>query len=126
MVQESKGGFGRTASRVGIAGAIALGAVASGLLLSRSGRRLLGEVWEGRQRTTIEDRVLDALWRDHQVGRRRIDVIEISDGVVRLIGDVRTEEERDRVLALAQALKGVRSVEDWMKVVPQVRRRAKV
>src|SRR3546814_9972187 len=56
MVQESKGGFGRTASRVGIAGAIALGAVASGLLLSRSGRRLLGEVWEGRQRTTIEDR----------------------------------------------------------------------
>ena len=57
MVQETSSGFGRTVTRVGIAGAIALGAVASGLLLSRSGRRLLGEVWQGRQRTTIEDRV---------------------------------------------------------------------
>lgn len=123
MVQDSKGGFGRAASRIGIAGAIALGAVASGLLLSRSGRRLLGEVWEGRQRTTIEDRVLDALWRDHLVGRRRIDVIEMADGVVRLTGEVRTEAEHDRALALARALKGVNNVEDWMQIVPQIRRK---
>lgn len=122
MVQETSSGFGRTVTRVGIAGAIALGAVASGLLLSRSGRRLLGEVWQGRQRTTIEDRVLDALWRDDLVGRRRVDAIEVADGAVRLTGEVRTEAEHDRVLEIARRLKGVRAVEDEMQIVPHVRR----
>ncbi len=128
MVQETTGGFGRTVTRVGIAGAIALGAVASGLLLSRSGRRLLGEVWQGRQRTTVEDRVLDTLWRDPQVGRRRIDVIEVADGTVRLVGEVRTEAELDRVVELTRALKGVRGIENELQIVPRVRssRRASI
>jgi hypothetical protein len=122
MVQESTGRLGRTMTRVGIAGAIALGAVASGLLLSRSGRRLLGEVWEGRQRTTIEDRVLDSLWRDPLVGRRRIEVIEIDEGIVRLLGAVHTEAELDRVSEIVTRLKGVRGIENELQIAPPARR----
>lgn len=119
MEEESRGGvIGRTAARIGVAGAIALGAVASGMLLSRSGRRLLGEVWQGRQRTTIEDRVLDALWRDPLVGRRRIDVIELPEGVVAVTGAVRTEAERDRALALVRHARGVSGIEDRLEIVP--------
>ena len=124
MVQESTGGFGQALTRVGIAGAIALGAVASGMLLSRSGRRLLGEVWEGRQRTTIEDRVLDALWHDSRGGRRRIDVIELADGSVRLIGAVRDEAEHDRVIEIVKATNGVREIDAQLEIVPRQRRHA--
>ncbi|MHB1169791.1 MAG: BON domain-containing protein [Longimicrobiales bacterium] len=124
MVQESTGGFGQAMTRLGIASAIALGAVASGMLLSRSGRRLLGEVWEGRQRTTIEDRVLDALWHDSRVGRRRIDVIELADGTVRLTGAVRDEAEHDRVIEIVKATKGVREIDAQLEIVPRQRRHA--
>ena len=116
MEQADKSGIGKKAARVGVAGAIALGAVASGLLLTRSGRRLLGEVWEGRRRTTIEDRVLDRLWHDKVVGRRRIDAAEISEGVIELTGAVRSELERGRVLALVESVKGVREVDDRLEV----------
>ena len=54
-----------------------------------------------------------------------------KDGSVRPDDDFAMDWEVDpksskRMSDIAQALKGVRSVEDWMKVVPQVRRRAKV
>ena len=107
---------GKTATRVGIAGAIALGAIASGLLRTRSGRRLVGEVWQGRQRTRIEDRVMDALWRDKVLGRRRIDAAEIVDGVIELSGAVRSDVERGRAIAIAESVKGVGEVEDRMVV----------
>ena len=128
MEETNKRGVGKTAARIGVAGAIALGAVASGLLLTRSGRRLLGEVWEGRQRTTLEDRVLDRLWHDKVVGRRRIDAAEIGDGVVELSGVVRSEHERGRVLALVESVKGVRAVDDRMDVraVEPVKRRQRL
>ena len=116
MEETNKRGVGKTAARIGVAGAIALGAVASGLLLTRSGRRLLGEVWEGRRRTTLEDRVLDRLWHDKVVGRRRIDAAEIGDGVIELSGVVRSELERGRVLALVESVKGVRAVDDRLEV----------
>ncbi len=122
MVQDSTGGFGQTMTRLGIASAIALGAVASGMLLSRSGRRLLGEVWQGRQRTTIEDRVLDALWHDSRIGRRRVDVTELADGTVRLTGSVYDEAEHDRVIEIARATKGVRGIDAQIAIVPRQRR----
>lgn len=124
MVQDSSGGFGHTLTRLGIASAIALGAVASGMLLSRSGRRLLGEVWQGRQRTTIEDRVLDALWSDDRVGRRRIDVVELADGTVRLTGAVRDEAEHDRVIEIVKAVKGVHGIDAQIQTVPRQSRSA--
>ncbi len=124
MVQESGNGFAQVMTRLGIASAIALGAVASGMLLSRSGRRLLGEVWQGRQRTTIEDRVLDALWRDDRIGRRRIDVIELSDGSVRLTGAVRDEAEHDRVMEIVRATRGVRGIDAQLQIVPHKPRAA--
>lgn len=124
MVQESGGSFAQVVTRLGIASAIALGAVASGMLLSRSGRRLLGEVWQGRQRTTIEDRVLDALWRDDRIGRRRIDVIELSDGTVRLTGAVRDEAEHDRAIEIVKATRGVRGIDAQLEIVPHKRRAA--
>jgi osmotically-inducible protein OsmY len=124
MVQDSSGGFGHTLTRLGIASAIALGAVASGMLLSRSGRRLLGEVWQGRQRTTIEDRVLDALWSDDRVGRRRIDVVELADGTVRLTGAVRDEAEHDRVIEIVKAVKGVHGIDAQIQIVPRQSRSA--
>ena len=108
---------GKTATRVGIAGAIALGAIASGLLLTRGGRRLVGEVWQGRQRTRIEDRVMDALWRDKVLGRRRIDAAEIADGVIELSGAVRSDVERGRAVAIAESVKGVREVDDRLEIV---------
>lgn len=124
MVQDSSGGFGHTLTRLGIASAIALGAVASGMLLSRSGRRLLGEVWQGRQRTTIEDRVLDALWSDDRVGRRRIDVVELADDTVRLTGAVRDEAEHDRVIEIVKAVKGVHGIDAQIQIVPRQSRSA--
>ena len=127
MEETNKRGIGKTAARIGVAGAIALGAVASGLLLTRSGRRLLGEVWEGRRRTTLEDRVLDRLWHDKVVGRRRIDAAEIGDGVVELSGVVRSELERGRVLALVESVKGVSAVDDRLEVRAEpVKRRQRV
>lgn len=128
MEETNQRGIGKTAARIGVAGAIALGAVASGLLLTRSGRRLLGEVWEGRRRTTLEDRVLDRLWHDKVVGRRRIDAAEIGDGVIELSGLVRSELERGRVLALVESVKGVRAVDDRLEVrsVEPFKRRQRV
>lgn len=124
MAADGQGGrtFGRTAARVGIAGAIALGAIASGLLVSRRGRRLLGEAWQGRSRTTIEDRVLESIWGDKVAGRRRVDVAEVSPGIVRITGTVYSDLERERVIELAEETRGVIDVEDDLAVVPQVKR----
>src|SRR5690606_19685839 len=118
-------GFGHTLTRLGIASAIALGAVASGMLLSRSGRRLLGEVWQGRQRTTIEDRVLDALWSDDRVGRRRIDVVELADGTVRLTSAVDDESDHDRVIEILKAVKRVNGKGAQNQIVPRQSRSAR-
>ena len=98
------------ALKIGIASAIGLGAVVSGLLVSRRGRRLVREAWEGRRRTRLEDRVLDTLWGDPIVGRRNFDVSEIGDGAVVLSGVVRSRRERIRALRLARQVKDVRQV----------------
>lgn len=114
------------AIKIGIAGAIGLGAVVSGLLISRRGRKLVSEAWQGRRRSRIEDRVLDVLWGDPDVGRRAIDVHEVEEGVVELSGRVRGQRERRRALVLAERVRDVREVIDRLEVdsaPPQRRRR---
>lgn len=115
--------FSSLAIKIGIAGAIGLGAIASGLIISRKGRHLVKEAMEGRRRTRIEDRVLDALWGDPVLGRREIDVEEVGEGTVVLMGELRTEEERRRALALVGQTKGVSAAVDRFAIVPAKKRR---
>jgi hypothetical protein len=113
----------RMALKIGIAGFIGFGAIATGLFVTRKGRHLVREAWEGRERTRIEDRVLDALWDDDRLARRRLDVDELEDGRVELFGMVRSDEERRRALTVASAVKGVTDVVDRLDVVPRQKKR---
>lgn len=113
----------RMALKIGIAGFIGFGAIATGLFVTRKGRHLVREAWEGRERTRIEDRVLDALWDDDRLARRRLDVDELEDGRVELFGTVRSDEERRRALTVASAVKGVTDVVDRLDVVPRQKKR---
>lgn len=113
----------RMALKIGVAGFIGFGAIATGLFVTRKGRHLVREAWEGRERTRIEDRVLDALWDDDRLARRRIDVDELEDGHVELAGVVRSEEERRHALEVAADVKGVAGVVDRLDVVPRQKKR---
>ena len=115
--------IGSIALKVGIASAIGFGAIATGLFVSRRGRHLVKEAWQGRERTRLEDRVLDSLWGDPVIGRRDIDVDELDNGVVAIFGDVRTEQERRVALALAQQVKGITEVQDHLQVVPRQKKK---
>jgi hypothetical protein len=109
----------RLALKLGIAGAIGFGALATGMFVTRKGRHLVREAWQGRERTRIEDRVLDTLWDDPRIARRRIDVREIEPGHIELLGRVRTIGERRRTVRLAQGVAGVKVIDDHLEVVPQ-------
>lgn len=122
MAHSEDRSIGAIALKIGIASAIGFGALATGMLMSRQGRHLVKEAWQGRERTRLEDRVLDVIWRDPVLGRREIDVDDLGEGVVAVYGKVRTEEERRVALALAHQVKGVQAVEDHMKVAPRERR----
>src|SRR5690606_17830963 len=100
------------ALKLGIGGVIGFGAVATGLLASRQGRKLVREAWQGRRRTRGEDRLLDALWADRVLGRRPLDAQELTDGRVAITGQVRSEEERERALDIARHVNGIDPVED--------------
>ena len=115
--------LGSLALKIGIASAIGFGAIATGLFVSRRGRHLVKEAWQGRERTRLEDRVLDLIWGDPVLGRRDIDVDELDAGVVALFGEVRTEQERRVALALARDVKGILEVQDHLQVVPREGRR---
>jgi hypothetical protein len=125
MFEEQKP-ISRLALKIGIAGFIGFGAVATGLFATRKGRNLVREAWEGRERTRIEDRVLDALWSDPRISRRRIDVDETEDGHVELAGTVRSDAERRLAVDIAGGVKGVVLVLDALEVTPlrKKRRRA--
>lgn len=122
MADRQDGGFGAIALKIGVATAIGFGALATGMIASRRGRHLVKEAFQGRERTRIEDRVLDLLWGDPVLGRRTLDVDEVGDGIVAVYGKVRTEQERRVAIALAHQVKGVAAVEDHMKVAPRGRR----
>jgi hypothetical protein len=113
----------RMAMKVGIAGFIGFGAIATGLFVTRKGRHLVREAWEGRERTRIEDRVLDALWSDPRLARRRLDVAEGVGGQVKLVGIVRSNAERNQAVDIAAGVKGVTMVLDAIEVVPREKRR---
>lgn len=122
MADRQNGGFGAIALKIGVATAIGFGALATGMLASRRGRHLVKEAFQGRERTRLEDRVLDLLWGDPVLGRRTLDVDEVADGIVAIYGKVRSDQERRVALALAHQVKGVAAVEDHMKVAPRERR----
>lgn len=111
-----------TAVKIGIAGAVALGAMVSGFLATRQGRRFVKDVWEGKRRTPLEDRALDAIWGDRMLGRRGIDVQEIEPGVLAIIGTVRSAEERRWARAVVARIGGVDEIEDRLQVAERKRR----
>jgi hypothetical protein len=111
--------FSRMALRLGVAGFIGFGALATGLFVTRKGRHLVREAWQGRERTRIEDRVLDTVWDDPILARREIDVDEVEGGRIELIGTVRSHDERDRAIRLASGVKGVNVVVDRLDIVPR-------
>jgi len=114
----------RMALRIGIAGFIGFGALATGLFVTRKGRHLVKEAWQGRERTRIEDRVLDALWDDPRLSRRELDVDELEDGRIEIFGRVRSDEERAHAVRITSGVKGVNVVVDRLMVVPRRKRRS--
>ena len=116
MTETNGNRLSKTALKVGIFGAVALGAAVSGFLASRQGRRFVRDVWEGRRRSQLEDRVLAALWADRRLGRRHIDVQEIEPGVVALMGRVRSSDERKHARSLVAGIKGINEIEDQLEI----------
>jgi hypothetical protein len=113
--------FSRMALKIGIAGAIGFGALATGMFVTRKGRHLVKEAWQGRERTRLEDRVLDLLWDDPRLAKRKIDVREIEPGHIELFGAVRSIGERRRTVRLAKSVKDVQVIDDHLQVVPLTR-----
>ena len=113
--QNNERKLSKTAVKVGIFGAVALGAAVSGFLVSRQGRRFVKDVWNGRRRSQLEDRALEALWADRVIGRRPIEVQELEPGVLALIGQVRNNEERRRARVVRSDVKGLKEIEDRLE-----------
>jgi osmotically-inducible protein OsmY len=113
----------QVALKWGIASAVALGALASGFLMSRRGRRFVSDVWHEKRRTPLEDRVIDTIWGEAVLGKRPIDVAEVEPGVIAVLGQVRSNDERRALLTIASSIKGVKEVEDKLEVVPARKRK---
>ena len=109
--------------RLAVAGAVGLGALASGFLLSRSGRRLVGDAFKGKRRSPLTDRVLENLWADPALGRRSLDVEEMGEGTVILMGTVASDRERRIARELALTVHGVNDVDDRLVLDPSLKRR---
>jgi osmotically-inducible protein OsmY len=84
----------------------------------------VSDVWHEKRRTPLEDRVIDTIWGEAVLGKRPVDVAEIEPGVIAVLGQVRTNEERRALLTIASSIKGVREVEDRLEVVPRRRRQS--
>jgi len=119
--QDANGARPGLALRIGIAGALGIGAVVSGLVVSRRGRRLVREAWQGRRRTRLEDRVLDVFWGDPVLGRRDLEVTELEPGVIAVSGGVAAAVEGRRAVRLAGEVRDVRDVEDRIEVDSRLR-----
>lgn len=113
-------------ARVAVGGLLAFGALASGFLLSRSGRRLVVDTFKGARRTPLADRVLERLWEEPMLGRRRVDTEEPVEGTVAILGSVATDRERALALEVAASVEGVIEVQDRLVLDPTlIRRRAR-
>lgn len=109
--------------RLGIGAAVGFGALASGFLLSRRGRRLVADTFKGMQRSPLADRVLDRIWGDAVLGRRRLDVEELPGQRILLTGAVANDRERAMAVEVVAEVPGVNDVEDRLVLDPALRRR---
>lgn len=113
-------------ARLLVGGAVAFGALASGFLVSRRGRRLVADTFRGTRRTPLADRVLDRFWGEPTLGRRRLDVEEPHEGTVIVVGSVASEREWELALDVAASVPGVEEVGERLVLDPTlVRRRAR-
>ena len=83
------------------------------LLLTACGK----SVGETVDDPTITAQVKTSLLNDKDVGGLRIDV-DTFKGVVTLSGAVKTAVERDKAVALAQKVGGVKDVKSTLQIVP--------
>jgi hypothetical protein len=130
VVQKARGNdqdpWGGLGVRLAVSGAVAFGALASGFLVSRRGRRLVADTFRGTRRTPAADRVLDLFWDEPVLARRRLDVEEPSEGILHVTGSVASGRERALALELAASVPGVSDVHDLLVVDPSlIRRRAR-
>jgi hypothetical protein len=125
MFEEQKP-LSRMALKIGVAGFIGFGALATGMFVTRKGRHLVKEAWQGRERTRLEDRVLDVIWDDPRLAKRNIDVREIEPGHIELLGNVRSVGERRRAVRLAKGVQAVSIIDDHLQVVPAPPSRSRV
>lgn len=109
--------------RLGIGAAVGFGALASGFLLSRRGRRLVADTFKGMQRSPLADQVLDRIWGDAVLGRRRLDVQELPGQRILLTGAVANDRERAMAVEVVAEVPGVNDVEDRLVLDPALRRR---
>lgn len=109
--------------RLGIGAAVGFGALASGFLLSRRGRRLVADTFKGMQRSPLADQVLDRIWGDAVLGRRRLDVQELPGQRILLTGAVANDRERAMAVEVVTEVPGVNDVEDRLVLDPALRRR---
>ena len=74
-------------------------------------------VGETSDDATVTTQVKTSLLGDPDVGGLRIDV-DTFKGVVTLSGAVKTAAERDKAIALATKVKGVKDVKSTLQIVP--------
>jgi hyperosmotically inducible periplasmic protein len=66
---------------------------------------------------TVTTRVKTSLLNDSEVGGLRIDV-DTFKGIVTLSGAVKTAAERDKAIALARKVEGVKDVKSTLQIIP--------
>lgn len=103
-------------TKLALASALGLGALITGYLVTRQGRRIVRDTARGVTRSPLEYQVLEALDDHPRLGRRRLDVRDEGEGRVALVGTVATEAERRRAVRLASGVAGVAEVRDGLTV----------
>lgn len=73
--------------------------------------------------TGLEDAVIDAFLGDPVLSERGIDVGAVSRGIVELSGSVRTEEEADQAVRVANGVSGVHTVVNRLEVEAEAEQR---
>lgn len=105
-------------AKVAVASALGLGALVTGYLATRQGRRLVGDTFKGVRRSPLEYDVLEELDERPRLARRHITVKDEGGGRVALEGRVASEAERRVARRTAGAVKGVTEVIDRLEVGP--------
>jgi hypothetical protein len=126
LVSDKDNEWSGVGMRLALGGAVAFGALASGFLISRRGRRLVADTFRGRYRTPLADQVLDRFWDEPALSRRHLDVEEREEGVVELLGTVANDREQSLAREVAESVPGVVEVRDKLLLDPSIiRRRAR-